>query len=94
MNLHPPKSAGLGADGLAGGMPAAAMLEQIQPSRWSPRRLNCRVLKDMATLWAATTFLFLEMPVNATAAHILVPAAAFGGPHSEGWPALILFTFK
>ena len=31
MNLHPPESAGLGAGGLAGALPAAGMLEQIQP---------------------------------------------------------------
>eukprot|EP00964_Phaeocystis_antarctica_P135947 scaffold100340_cov43-Phaeocystis_antarctica.AAC.1 len=34
------------------------------------------------------TFLFLEMPLNATAATISVAGAAFGGPHAEGWPAL------
>ena len=44
--------------------------------------------KDTTTLWAAATFMFLEMPLNATAAHILVAAAAFGGPHAKGWPAL------
>ena len=44
----------------------------------------------MAALWAATTFLFLEMPLNATAATISVAGAAFGGPHAEGWPALPL----
>ena len=46
--------------------------------------------KDTTTLWAAATFMFLEMPLNATAAHILVAAAAFGGPHAKGWPALHL----
>ena len=38
-------------------------------------RLNCRALKDMTILWAATTFIFLKTPVNATAATILVAAA-------------------
>ena len=47
-------------------------------------------LKDTTTLWAAATSIFLVMPLNATAAQILVPAAAFGGPHAEGWPALPL----
>jgi len=51
-------------------------------------------LKDMTILWAATTFIFLVMPLNATAAHILVPAAAFGSPHAEGWPALPVFIFS
>ena len=46
--------------------------------------------KDTTTLWAAATFMFLEMPLNATAAHILVAAAAFGGPHAKSWPALPL----
>jgi hypothetical protein len=50
--------------------------------------VHCCALKDMTTLWAAATFMFLEMPLNATAAHILVAAAAFGGPHAKGWPAL------
>ena len=31
VSLHPPESAGLGAGGLAGALPAAGMLEQIQP---------------------------------------------------------------
>jgi len=53
-------------------------------------RLNCRALKDMTILWAAATFIFLKTPVNATAATILVAAAAFGGAHAEGWPALPL----
>jgi hypothetical protein len=53
-------------------------------------RLNCRALKDMTILWAAATFIFLKTPVNATAATILVAAAAFGGVHAEGWPALPL----
>ena len=44
----------------------------------------------MTTLWAAATFIFLEMSLNAAAAHILVPAAAFGGPYAKGWPALPL----
>ena len=48
----------------------------------------------MTILWAATTFIFLVMPLNATAAHILVPAAAFGSPHAEGWPALPVFIFS
>ena len=50
-------------------------------------RLNCRALKDMTILLAAATFIFLKTPVNATAATILVAAAAFGGAHAEGWPA-------
>ena len=41
-------------------------------------------------LRAAATFIFLKTPVNATAATILVAAAAFGGAHAEGWPALPL----
>ena len=36
------------------------------------------------------TFIFLKTPVNATVATILVPAAAFGGAHAGGWPALPL----
>ena len=44
----------------------------------------------MTILWAATTFIFLVMPLNATAAHILVAAAAFGGPHAQR--AGLLFT--
>eukprot|EP00964_Phaeocystis_antarctica_P158700 scaffold129512_cov54-Phaeocystis_antarctica.AAC.1 len=44
----------------------------------------------MTTLWAAVTFIFLEMPLNATAVTISVAAAAFGGPHAEVWPALPL----
>ena len=47
-------------------------------------------IKDMTILWAAATFIFLKTPVNATAATILVAAAAFGGAHAEGWPALPL----
>ena len=48
----------------------------------------------MTTLWAAATFIFLEMPLNATAVTISVAAAAFGGHHAEGWPALFHFIFK
>eukprot|EP00964_Phaeocystis_antarctica_P048040 scaffold27815_cov30-Phaeocystis_antarctica.AAC.1 len=44
----------------------------------------------MTTLLAAATFIFLEMPLNATAATISVAGAACGGPHAEGWPALPL----
>ena len=44
----------------------------------------------MAILWAAATSTLLKMPLNATAATILVAAAAFGGAHAEGWPALPL----
>ena len=62
-------------------MPAAAMLEQIQPSGWSPTRLHCWALKDMVIFWAAATSILLKMPLNATAATILVAAAAFGGAH-------------
>ena len=51
-------------------------------------RLNCRTLKDMTIMAAAG--IFLKTPVNATAATILVAAAAFGGAHAEGWPALPL----
>ena len=29
--------------------------------------VHCCALKDMTTLWAAATFMFLEMPLNATA---------------------------
>ena len=53
-------------------------------------RLHFWTLKDTVTLWAAATFIFLEMPLNATAVTISVAAAAFGGPHAEGWPALPL----
>ena len=66
------------------------MLEQIQPSGWSPTRLHCWALKDMVILWAAATSILLKMPLNATAATILVAAAAFGGAHAEGLPALPL----
>ena len=71
-------------------MPAAAMLELIHPSRGSSMWLICRNLKDVTFLWAAATFIFMKTPVNATAATILVAAAAFGGAHAEGWPALPL----
>ena len=72
-------------------MPAAAMLEQIHAFKMITHEAALSwALKDMTTLWAAVTFLFLEMPLNATAATISVAGAAFGGPHAEGWPALPL----
>ena len=37
-----------------------------------PTGLYCWALKDMTTLWAAATFIFLEMPLNATAVTISV----------------------
>ena len=40
-------------------------------------RLNCRTLKDMTILWAAATSTLLKIPLNATAATILVAAAVF-----------------
>ena len=48
----------------------------------------------MTTFWATVTYIVLEMAIDATAATILVAAAAFGGPHAEGWPALPLHIFK
>ena len=39
----------------------------------------------MAILRAAATSILLKMPLNATAATILVAAAAFGGAHAKGW---------
>ena len=56
-------------------------------------RLNCRTLKDMTILWAAATFIFLKTPVNATAATILVAAAAFG-VITQRAGLLFLFTFR
>ena len=44
----------------------------------------------MTILWAAVTFILLEMSIDAIAATISVAAAACGGPHAEGWPALPL----
>ena len=41
----------------------------------------------MTILWAAATFIILEMTVDAIAAIILVPAAACGGLHAGEWPA-------
>ena len=41
----------------------------------------------MTILWAAATFIFVKMTVNAITATILVAAAARGGLHAGGWPA-------
>ena len=40
-----------------------------------------------STFWAAATFIFVEMTIDASAAIILVPAAACGDLHAGGWPA-------
>ena len=47
----------------------------------------------MTILWAAATFIFLKTPVNATAATILVAAAAFG-VITQRAGLLSLFTFR
>ena len=57
---------------------------------------NVKIITHEAALLVlfAITFIFLEMPLNATAAHIyiswLVAAAAFGGPHAKGSGLLFL----
>ena len=56
-------------------------------------RLNCRTLKDMTILRAAATFIFLKTPVNATAATILVAAAALA-VLTQRAGLLFLFTFR
>ena len=48
----------------------------------------------MTTLCTAVTFIFLQMPLNATAVTISVAAAAFGGPHAETAGLLFRFIFK
>ena len=73
--------------------PAAAtnyLLEQIETSRRSRTRLRCEDLKKVTTFWAAATFIFVKMTIDASAAIILVPAAACGDLHAGGWPALLL----
>ena len=70
--------------------PPAAMnylLEQNETPRRSRTRLRCEDLKQVTTLWAAATLILLEMTIDASAAIILVPAAACGDLHAEGWPA-------
>ena len=70
--------------------PAAAtndLLEQIDTARRPPTRLRCEDLKQMTILWAAATFIFVKMTINAITATILVAAAARGGLHAGGWPA-------
>ena len=92
VNLHPPNSAPffgqVGWQVHAGGGHAGADSTVKMTTHEVTTRLHCWALKDTTALWAAATFMFLEMPLNATAAHILVAAAAFGGPHAKGWPAL------
>ena len=89
VNLHPPNSAPffgqVGWQVHAGGGHAGAD-STVKMTTHEAALLGPQ--KDTTTLWAAATFMFLEMPLNATAAHILVAAAAFGGPHAKGWPAL------
>ena len=76
--------------------PAAAtnyLLEQTQTPREPRTKLRCKDLKKVTTFWAAATFIFVEMTIDASAAIILVPAAACGDLHAGpagGWPALLL----
>ena len=94
VNLHPPNSAPffgqVGWQVHAGGGHAGADSTVKMTTHEVTTRLHCWALKDTTALWAAATFMFLEMPLNATAAHILVAAATFGGPHAKSWPALPL----
>ena len=78
VNLHPPNSAPffgqVGWQVHAGGGHAGAD-STVKMTTHEAALLGPQ--KDTTTLWAAATFMFLEMPLNATAAHILVAAAAF-----------------
>ena len=70
--------------------PPAAMnylLEKIDTTRRPRTTLRFEDLKKVTILWAAATFIILEMTVYASAATISVPAAACGSLHAEGWPA-------
>ena len=93
MNLDPLNLAFFNGRWDARWTPAAAtnnLLEQIETSRRSRTRLRCEDLKKVTTFWAAATFIFVEMTIDASAAIILVPAAACGDLHAGGWPALLL----
>ena len=90
MNLDPINLALLNGSWDARCTPAAAtnyLLEHIETSRRSRTRLRCEDLKKVTTLWAAATLILLEMTIDASAAIILVPAAACGDLHAGGWPA-------
>ena len=70
--------------------PAAAtnyLLEKIDTARRPPTTLRFEDLKKVTILWAAATFIILEMTVYASAATISVPAAACGSLHAGRWPA-------
>ena len=90
MSLDPPNLALFNGRWDARCTPPAAMnylLEKIDTTRRPPTTLRFEDLKKVTILWAAATFIILEMTVYASAATISVPAAACGGLHAEGWPA-------
>jgi hypothetical protein len=91
VNLHPPNSAvfraGVGWQVHAGGGHAGA--DSTVKMITHEAAVHCCALKDMTTLWAAATFMSLgDAPQRHRGPHPLVAAAAFGGPHAKGWPAL------
>ena len=93
MNLDPINLARFNGSWEARCTPPAArnyLLEQNETPRRPPTRMRFEDLKKVTTFWAAATLILLEMTVYAIAATILVPAAARGGLHAGGWPALPL----
>ena len=56
--------------------------------------MRCEDLKKVTTLWAAATFILLEMTIDASAAIILVPAAARVAIYTQGGGLLLHFMFK
>ena len=93
MNLDPLNLALFNGSWDARCTPPAAMnylLEKIDTTRRPPTTLRFEDLKKMTTFWAPATFIFVEMTIDASAAIILVPAAACGDLHAGGWPALLL----
>ena len=90
MSLDPLNLARFNGSWAARWTPAAAtnyLLEKIDTARRPATTLRFEDLKKVTTFWAAATLILLEMTVDASAAIILVPAAACGDLHAEGWPA-------